>query len=165
MHQVWSVRKGRGRKEIYACPTRSTTKSARSLDFCACHGIEPMVEMFPMSDGQRDAGLTACGQGPLSCGAEKRFRGISIGSAWARRGGALHPRRDHAFALHGARCLQRAPGLRSALIVNYRSRPNAAAELLEYLSFNAKVDRRQSGALVPSVLNRQLAIKRVRADS
>jgi len=55
--------------------------------------------------------------------------------------------------------------LRRALIVNYRSRPNAAAELLEYLSFNAKVKQRQSGALVPSVLNRQLAIKRVRADS
>ncbi|WP_170073125.1 hypothetical protein [Malikia granosa] len=27
----------------------SASKSARSLDFCARHGIEPVVEIFPLS--------------------------------------------------------------------------------------------------------------------
>ena len=49
MHQTWAVRAGRGRKDICAYPTVSPTKTARLLNFCACHGIEPVVEMFPMS--------------------------------------------------------------------------------------------------------------------
>lgn len=37
-------------KEISGSPTGSPTAIARMLDFCARHGIEPVVEMFPMSD-------------------------------------------------------------------------------------------------------------------
>ena len=59
MHQSWAVRKGWGQKEIYAHPTGSTSKSARMLDFCVRRGIEAVVEMFPMADGQRDAEPTA----------------------------------------------------------------------------------------------------------
>lgn len=38
-----------GQKEISGSPTGSPTGIARMLTFCARHGIEPMVEMFPMS--------------------------------------------------------------------------------------------------------------------
>ena len=38
-----------GQKEISGSPTGSPTAIARMLDFCARHGIEPVVEMFPMS--------------------------------------------------------------------------------------------------------------------
>ena len=49
MHQSWAVRKGRGQKEIYAYTMGSPSKSAHLLDLCARHGIEPVVEMFQMS--------------------------------------------------------------------------------------------------------------------
>lgn len=38
-----------GQKEISGSPTGSPTAIAQMLDFCARHGIEPMVEEFPMS--------------------------------------------------------------------------------------------------------------------
>ena len=38
-----------GQKKISDSPTGSPTAIARMLDFCARHGIEPVVEMFPMS--------------------------------------------------------------------------------------------------------------------
>ena len=36
-------------REISGSPTGSPTAIARMLDFCGRHGIEPMVEMYPMS--------------------------------------------------------------------------------------------------------------------
>lgn len=38
-----------GQKQVSGSPTGSPTAISRMLDFCARHGIEPMVEMFPMS--------------------------------------------------------------------------------------------------------------------
>lgn len=38
-----------GQKEISGSPTGSPTAIAEMLDFCARHGIEPMIEEFPMS--------------------------------------------------------------------------------------------------------------------
>lgn len=38
-----------GQKELSGSPTGSPTAIARMLAFCARHGIEPMIEMFPMS--------------------------------------------------------------------------------------------------------------------
>lgn len=38
-----------GQKEVSGSPTGSPTAIAKMLDFCARHGIEPMVEEFPMS--------------------------------------------------------------------------------------------------------------------
>ncbi|MYZ52708.1 hypothetical protein [Malikia spinosa] len=38
-----------GPKKISGSPTGSPTAVAGMLDFCARHGIEPVVEMFPMS--------------------------------------------------------------------------------------------------------------------
>ena len=39
-----------GQKQVSGSPSGSPTAIARMLDFCARHGIEPMVEMFPMSE-------------------------------------------------------------------------------------------------------------------
>lgn len=38
-----------GQKEVSGSPTGSPTAIAKMLDFCARHGIEPVVEAFPMS--------------------------------------------------------------------------------------------------------------------
>ncbi len=38
-----------GQKQVSGSPTGSPTGIAKMLAFCARHGIEPMVEQFPMS--------------------------------------------------------------------------------------------------------------------
>lgn len=42
-----------GRKQLSGSPTGSPTQIAKMLDFSARHGIEPMVEQFPMSQANQ----------------------------------------------------------------------------------------------------------------
>lgn len=62
------------------------------LDFCARHGIEPVVEMFPRSrvnealDRLRED-MIRCRAVP--CRAEKRFRGIRPEGAWGSARGCM----------------------------------------------------------------------------
>ena len=49
MYQLWAVRMGWAQKEMSVSLMGSPTTSTHMLDFCARHGIEPVVEIFPLS--------------------------------------------------------------------------------------------------------------------